>query len=236
MTFNLRAVAVATALAVTVSGFATTSASADYRGHHAPIRHGGGGIHPGVAIGAGILGAVIIDSVIRAQQQRVPNEVPVQVERPRTQPRAKPPVVKQDPKLATVRVAHPVYTTPVLPDVTEDKTCGTDCGQLWQSIQRYKDMIKEDTRKLDERKADLITKQNEAQTHLANAKSARTAADRNYHQQMANIAQNSAKETQEGIDRLQKIIDDEQAILRDRIAQYEDCVKRSCAAQAANKQ
>jgi hypothetical protein len=250
MSFNLRAVAVATAIAVTASSFTVSSASAYMPGpvHHAPRYHGGGG--GGIAAGAAAVGiGMLIGAAIAAQNARPPVVVreappPVKVKKPTVVRKSEPPVriVKKDdlkPTLISVRQAHPVYVAPTLPaDPVEVKNCGADCDKLWQSIQRYKAMIEEDSRKLADRKAELINRNAELKQHWEKSRTSAADWDKNYHAEMARNTEASISNIEESIESISKLIEQEQEILKDRIKQYEDCVKRACAAgpQAANKQ
>jgi hypothetical protein len=237
-----RTTGIVAAIALTASLYSVTSASAFNPGvrNHAPVHHGmrhhgGGGYGRAMAIGAGIgLGVAVLGAVIQAQQAQQAR--PVEVIREPT--RVRPPKPKKAPVVAEaptpVRTVHPVmpiYTKVVLPDVQEDKNCTKDCGQLWQSILHYKQIIAEDTRKIDERKAQAKTREAELKQFTDAAAKATTVADKRYNNDMANITRDSLRNIEESIQTLSAIVADEKRILDDRIRQYEDCVKRACAQQ-----
>jgi hypothetical protein len=238
-----RTTAAVAAIALTASLYSVTSASAFNPGvRHAPVHHGhgmrhhgGGGYGRAMAIGAGVgLGMMLLSTAIQAQQAQQAR--PVEVIREPT--RVRPPKPKKTPVVAEaptpVRTVHPVlpiYTKVVLPDVQEDKNCTKDCGQLWQSILHYKQIIAEDTRKIDERKADAKTREAELKQFTDAAAKATTVADKRYNNDMANITRDSLRNIEESIQTLSAIVADEKRILDDRIRQYEDCVKRACAQQ-----
>lgn len=238
-----RTTAAVTAIALTASLYSVTSASAFnpgvrhapvHHGHHGMRHHGGGGYGRAMAIGAGVgLGLMVLNAAIAAQQAQQPRVIEV-VREPR-QPK-KPPVVKRAPKVEppeqiVIRTAHPVYVTPKLPDVQKQDCNNANCDQLWQSIVHYKSIILEDSRKLADRVADVQNKKARAEAHRQAAGKAKTKADRDYQNEMARIEDASATQLEADNANLAKLIEEEQKILKDRIAQYEDCVKRACAQQ-----
>jgi hypothetical protein len=191
----------------------------------------------------------VVGALIQAEQNRqIQTMVPGSIVRPPKPPK-KPTVAKKNDDhvrivkkdelkptliMTTVRQAHPVYVAPTLPaDPVEVKNCGADCDKLWQSIQRYKAMIDEDSRKLADRKAELINRNAELKQHWEKSRTSAADWDKEYNAKMSRIDEAAIYDIEESIENISKIIEQEQAILKDRIAQYEDCVKRNCPPGAA---
>jgi hypothetical protein len=120
-----------------------------------------------------------------------------------------------------------IYTPPVFPHLEKLTNC-KDCAELWDSLVRYEDIITQDMKKLAERKQQVAGTAAERAKLAASLASATAPHDKAYYATMIKIDDESIAANNKMNADLQKLIDDEQRILAERIAQYQKCFDAYC--------
>lgn len=149
-------------------------------------------------------------------------------EKKKPKPVKKPPKQQKPPEEAAPAKPpeeKPVFVPPEFPVVAQ-KNCD-DCEALWDSILRYEEIIGEDARRLHDRRTDVEARKAELadlQSKLPRAGS----VDKVFYSREIERLTESIAASEELNDDLETLIIKEWAILRDRIKQHEDCVKRHC--------
>lgn len=202
------------------------------------MRDGGGrGIGTGIGIGVGI---GIANEVIQRQRatdkenefkktkqqkkttaKKGGNDKPTKADLPsdgKKPPAGQPPVEKV------------VFTPPVFPTIDKLENCN-DCMALWEAIVRYERNIAEDMKRLAERQQQVLDSIAERAKLVAALAKATADYDRVYYTRMIEITDDSIKVNTAMNADLQKLINEEQKILMERIAQYEKCADAYCRKQ-----
>lgn len=120
-----------------------------------------------------------------------------------------------------------VYTPPAFPTIKKLDNCD-DCNELWNSIVWFEHAIEEDTQKLAQEKQRVIDRTAERAKFTTELASAKESYDKEYFTSMIGIADNFIKVRTAQIADMQKLIDEEWRILRQRLAEYQNCFDRFC--------
>lgn len=120
-----------------------------------------------------------------------------------------------------------VYTPPVFPKIDKLENCD-DCEKLWDSIVKYERIIAEDMKKLAERQQQVLDRMAERTKLTAALAKATESYDRVYYARMIEIDDESIAANTKLNAELQERINEEQAILMERIAAYEKCAEAYC--------
>lgn len=178
----------------------------------------------GVGVGVGIDVGIGIANELMRQRAR-DEEIERSIRAQRKKKETAKPAPAAGPKKPPVELG--IYTPPVFPEIPRPTNCD-DCMKLWNSLVEYERIIAEDTRKLAERRQQVNNINAELLDLRGRLQSASTSYDRTYYRSLISIAEDSIRARTEQNAGLQRLVDEEWRILRDRIAQYQACFDKYC--------
>lgn len=231
------ALVIASLAGLTAIGIAPALGQCGMRG--GGMRDGGGrGMDIGTGIGIGV-GIGLATEAIRRQRAVDDNrelkkgKAPKKPEKKVTKKGGDDKSAKTDDKanpktpVADKPLEKVVYKPPVFPKIDKLENCD-DCAKLWDAIVWFERAIAEDMKTLAERQQKVLDTIEERKKFAAALTKATASYDVAYYTRMIEIDDESiAVNTKMNAD-LQKLIDEEQKILGERIAEYEKCAEAYC--------